>query len=229
MFFIIEKNSAVPAQLENSLVNSSVDIAVDIALIKNITNFQSIKAINDLDSDHHPIIKTLSKTEITVKRRKFLNYKNADWDKYTNYITKHLNMEYKLPEKESINHAVATLTKTINEAAAAAIPLITAKTKPMKLLEEMEISNRNKIRRVYQKTRKRPYKILLNYFDKKIFKMIFSVANERWEKKVKSLSANDNSIWSMTKALTNENADNIQKHCMRTRAWFSQTKTKQKH
>ena len=184
---------------------------VDIALIKNITNFRSIEAINDLDSDHHPIIITLSKTEITVTRRKFLNYKNADWDKYINYITEHLNMEYKLPDKESINHAVATLTKTINDAAAAAIPLITTRTRPIKLPEEilLELSNRNKIRRVYQKTRKRPYKILLNYFNKKILKMIFSVTNERLEKKVKSLSAKDNSIWSMTKALTNENTDNI--------------------
>ena len=39
--------------------------------------------------------------------------------------------------------------------------------------------------------------------------MIFSVTNERWEKKVTALSAEDNSIWRMTKALSNENTDTI--------------------
>ena len=164
---------------------------VDIALIKNITNFQSIEVINDLDSDYHPIIITLAKTEITVERRKFLNYKNADWEKYNNYITNNLNMEYKLLDRESTNRAVATLTKTINGAAAAAIPLTKTVAEPIKLPAEIliEITKRNKIRRIYQRTRERPYKILFNYFNKKIFKMIFSVTNERWEKKVKALSA----------------------------------------
>ena len=80
-------------------------------------------------------------------------------------------MEYKLPDRESINRAVATLTKTINDAAAAAaIPLTKTVAKPIKLPEEIliEITNRNKIRKIYQRTRKRPYKILFNYFNKKI-------------------------------------------------------------
>ena len=56
---------------------------VDIAIIKNICNFQSIEAINELDSDHHPVLVALSSHNTKTSNRTFLNYKRANWENKT--------------------------------------------------------------------------------------------------------------------------------------------------
>ena len=85
---------------------------------------------------------------------KGLNYKKADWNQFTNYITEHLTIVVKLKDTDSIDRAVNTLTKIINDATTTAIPRTNQKLEAMELPYSIrqEIANRNKIRKLYQNT-----------------------------------------------------------------------------
>ena len=71
--------------------NDTRPSTVDFAIIKNICNFKSIEALNDLDSDHHPIIITLNKNRIITNYRTFLKYKNANWKMYREHMNPIVN------------------------------------------------------------------------------------------------------------------------------------------
>ena len=211
--FARNKQCAIKAPENHTLFpyNNSRPSTVDLAIIKNLRNFESIETLNELDSDHHPILITLRQEKVATTRNSFLNYKKADWNQFTNYITEHLTIEMKLKDPESIDRAVNTLTQIINDATITAIPRTNQKLEAIELPLSIrqEIANRNKIRKLYQNTNKKSYKTLYNYYSKIVSKMINKHFNSQWENKVNSLTTKDNSIWKMTKALSKDKNDAI--------------------
>ena len=57
---------------------------------------------------------------------------------------------------------------------------------------------------MWQRTRNRDHKILLNRLNNSIRSDIFNYRNKKWEKQLIRLNPNDNSSWRMTKILKNE-------------------------
>lgn len=55
---------------------------VDFALIKNIQNIR-IETLNELDSDHLPVIVTINNNPFDKSDKKMLHYKKADWGKFS--------------------------------------------------------------------------------------------------------------------------------------------------
>ena len=165
--YISNKPYAIQAPDNHTLFpyNDARPSTVDFAIIKNICNFKSIEALNDLDSDHHPIIITLSKNKTTTNHRTFLQYKEANWEMYREHINSQLKINSKLNNVETIEESVKTLTKAINDAAKISIPISKQNIGPIKLPNNIrhEITNRNKIRKLFQSTRRKSYKTLLNY------------------------------------------------------------------
>lgn len=73
-------------------VNNGIPSTVDFALVKNVNNRLDIDILNELDSDHHPIIIELNKTSKNYrqKQQKFTDYKNANWKKFKEIIQNEL-------------------------------------------------------------------------------------------------------------------------------------------
>ena len=73
--------------------------------MKKIKNIQ-IEARNDLDSDHLPIILILNDTPTEIIERKTLNYKKANWDKFSNYLNNNIIIDSKLHTPTHIDETV---------------------------------------------------------------------------------------------------------------------------
>ena len=99
---------------------------LDLALIKNTSNVK-IEVVNDLDSDHLPIIIDLNAKIKLNKPKTFYNYAKADWKKFRNYLTENHNMNTKLSEKREIDKAINNLINNIQQACKIAIPVVTCK------------------------------------------------------------------------------------------------------
>lgn len=95
---------------------------VDFALVKNVNNHIDIESIDDLDSDHNPIIINLSNTNVTHQETTTLSYKKADWTKFKNYLDNKPTTDLAILSTEDIDKSVTILTNTIYEAVELAIP-----------------------------------------------------------------------------------------------------------
>ena len=91
---------------------------------------------------------------------------------YRKHINSQLKINSKLNNVESIEESVKTLTEAINDAPKISIPISKQKIGPIKLPNNIrhEITNRNKIRKLFQSIRRKPYKTVLNYLSKKSLK-----------------------------------------------------------
>lgn len=115
--------------------NGGLPSTVDIALLQNIYFHTDIEALNDLDSDHLPLVLTLSSGDnFPLKVPKLrLNYSKADWKGFRTSLQDNLVMETKLTTGADVDVAVSNLTKLINSTMSRYIPKVesTYKNKPL--------------------------------------------------------------------------------------------------
>ena len=70
-----------------NFINSST---VDIGINKNVNYIVKVEVMNELSSDHLPVIVELGNEKLETVDKTFLNYKLAEWDKFRSEITKNL-------------------------------------------------------------------------------------------------------------------------------------------
>ncbi|CAD6232618.1 GSCOCG00006977001-RA-CDS, partial [Cotesia congregata] len=176
------------------------------------TNGGKPKTINDLDSDHLPLILTLNQTNtIKLDTKTVLNYKKANWQQFREIINDSIIINSNINSKEKIDKCIKNLTNTINDAISIAIPEIeiTAKIKPLPDHIILLIKNRNKLRRQYQRTGNKLIKIQKETLAQNIKQLITEHRNDQWDKKLQNLKVSDNSIWQTAKALTKKTINKI--------------------
>ena len=151
-YFLLAPDSATHISYCNNH-NSSV---IDIALVKNISNC-NISVINDLDSDHLPILLNLIIKFNENKNKKILDYSKANWQLFRKQITDKTNLKIndQLNNIDEVNKAVKNLTIVINTAMQNSIPVTTLKNFQDRLNREIKnlIKIRNKTRRKYQRNK----------------------------------------------------------------------------
>lgn len=105
--------------------NNEIPSIVGIAILKNILYATTINTINDLDSDHLPIVLEVKyRSDIDHKKKTFLKYKDADWNKFEVIINDELVIKSNLKITDSIDRNVVDLTNLIKKAIDLAIPKI---------------------------------------------------------------------------------------------------------
>ncbi|CAG5092705.1 Similar to X-element\ORF2: Probable RNA-directed DNA polymerase from transposon X-element (Drosophila melanogaster) [Cotesia congregata] len=174
--------------------NGGKPSTVDLALLKNIYH-ADIETINDLDSDHLPLILTLNQTNtIKLDTKTVLNYKKANWQQFREIINDSIIINSNINSKEKIDKCIKNLTNTINDAISIAIPEIeiTAKIKPLPDHIILLIKNRNKLRRQYQRTGNKLIKIQKETLAQNIKQLITEHRNDQWDKKLQNLKNEDN-------------------------------------
>lgn len=186
---------------------------VDLTLLKNITNHNTTQVLNELDSDHKPVLFSLKneRSPRNENKRSFLNYKLANWKIFKSEINDTLNINSKIDSITDIDDSVEQLTNILNNSIIKAIP----KAKPFRIKIKLpqqiinQIKERNKLRLIYQKTRNKYLKPLLNESSAKIKMSIKNHKNLMWEDKLHNLNIKDCSLWKMTKALKGKNNSHI--------------------
>ncbi|GFX17455.1 RNA-directed DNA polymerase from mobile element jockey [Trichonephila clavipes] len=162
------------------------DSIIDLAVFKNIPFNYDIRVIDDLCSDHLPVILTLYTNSDTMKIPAQLS---TNWENFR-FLLK--NKPLPIPASSSNEHldvTIGRLGENISEAfVAASKPKF--KTAPIKLPPDIrsKIRHRNRVRRFWQRSRDPVLRNELRTVRNEIASDIRHLSRARWEKTIEELS-----------------------------------------
>ena len=179
---------------------------LDIALISNLPTTFHHQVINELDSDHVPVITTLNEPLIMNQSIPKLITAPINWKTFRDKLNTNLSCtrQYKNPEdintsieyltntiKKSINQAMIKNNKTINHPPADSLP-----TSIQNLLKQ-----KHKARRIWQNTRNPAVKRRLNQLTRRVKWELDNLRYNSYSAYLKKINPNDSSLWLATKRL----------------------------
>lgn len=176
---------------------------LDFAIIKGISDIHSkIDTSFDLDSDHSPIIITVSTEIIWREKTPRLCSKSTDWDEFQRSISESINPNLRIKENNDIEEAVQYLTTSIQKAAWDSTPpqkhvLPDNKNIPLHIKELVQ--EKRRARRIWQLTRNVQDKTKLNRLTHRLHQALVESRNSSFNHYITNLSADDHSIWKATK------------------------------
>ena len=182
--------------------NGNSPSTIDIIINKNVANISNPTAKPDLPSDHNPIMFTIYTDMAHSVENKFItSYKTTNWQKFRNDLDNNIKITPDLPNTQSIDTAVDNLSMAILRAKR----VNSHKIKINRNLEPLptsilnKIKNKNKLRKLWQRTQDTQIKTQLNRMTKDIATEITTHKNDKWNQKLSELSTKDNSFWKFTK------------------------------
>ena len=174
---------------------------LDIALAR-LPYPTQIENLNELSSDHNPILLETLCTPISSSppaTNRFIN-----WTKYKTILTNLPNSPVPpTNDKNSIDLAVDCLTKNLQHAIEASV--FTPKLKNSSFLLpdyiKLEITEKNQLRRLWQRNRDPTVKRQLNAKIAQIRTLLLTHKTDQWDTFLNSLDQQENSIYKLNKCL----------------------------
>ncbi|GFW47041.1 probable RNA-directed DNA polymerase from transposon BS [Trichonephila clavipes] len=181
---------------------------LDFAIISNFNYPYNIVSINDLSSDHNPVMLNFNIT--TPIHKDNPRAITTCWSAFR----KHLKNEIKLFDYAKINNE-STLEEKVAKFADAVSSAHNLASKPIKNTRHNYtpqhinylITCKNKARKLYQQTLNTIHKTEANRLQKLIKKEIRIHAQNTWNAKLESLETQDNSLWHMQKYFRKKRSD----------------------
>lgn len=189
---------------------------IDLAIANVNFTFDLFTHIDQMSSDHAPVICNVLGTS-TVTSRKIFDYSKADWKKYRQIIESRL-VNAPIPATEAeVNSAIKSFTEIIISARSSAVPIKNQRTKTKISTETLSmIQHKNRLKRLWQRagtwTEKQQIKCELNRMQKLINKMVKDDYNAHFEQQLSKLEKGDKLVWKLAKQLRgnqDESANNI--------------------
>lgn len=207
-----------PTHYTNAYGSDILDI-----MITNSSAPFSIEAINYLSSDHLPILVNtcLNKNDKIKKRTK------TDWLLYENLLNLTQNTE--VPQNKSdVDNAIRTITKNITNAYQEATEEFTVRADYKAIPKHIrnQIKMKNKLRKEYQKTLNPLIKQQVNNWQKDINNQLRAHNQENWNNKIENLSMEDNSVWTMVRALKADRTNNMPLNTKNGKVYTDEEKVK---
>lgn len=182
--------------------NGGTPTTIDIIINKKIRNTIEPIVLNELNSDHRPILFTVGQVKHNnTYEQEVYKYKKADWNKFRSILDSKIVINYKIYTKQNIDQEVSKFTNSLELALRQTVSKAKRKREEEKLPEEILdlIKLRNRNRRIWQKTRNPAYRDTYKKQIKMIKTKIINYRNEVWRKKLTKLNIYDRSLWKMTK------------------------------
>lgn len=196
-----KRNFTVVAPLQPTFyshISKHLPDILDIILHNTTLNI-SADTLNDLSSDHIPVLATVDVSCSTGPGFKL----KTNWKSYSDSL-RGLNLPSPpLNNCTDIENCIEQLNKTLTDARNKSSTEYEIKINYLTLptpIREL-IKYRNYIRKRYQINRCPLLKQQTNSLNRKIKKKIQKLKTERWEEKIESLTTEDNSLWQMSKTL----------------------------
>jgi len=185
--------------------NGSTPTTIDIGINKNVLSASEIKVLNQMSSDHNPILVTLESQIKNTNTKLAYDYDEVDWPKFKRLLHKSTTIST-IQTSEELENEVQKFTNTIQNCIKQTIPVKTNQQIQDKLPPNIlqMISHRNKIRKKWQITRNPQYKNIIKHTNNEIRIAVAKHRNDTWNRKLKKINPRDNSLWRMTKIFKNE-------------------------
>lgn len=180
---------------------------IDFFVIRNISsNYIHIEEAWDMNSDHSPILLTLSDSVIQKENPPSLTNKMTDWLSFKIKLEELIELSVPLRTEEQLDEEIDLFVRNIQRAAWDNTPQYIRRTKGNNYPKEIRnfISEKRKLRRKWQQTRAPTDKTALNNATQQLKREIQRIRNESIGDYLRELT-NDNktdySLWKATKRL----------------------------
>lgn len=188
-------------------INKIPDL-IDFYVTKGIAdNYMLIENAEGLDSDHSPVILTLSETIIKKENLPTLTNKKTNWNLFHDLIEEQINLQVAIRDPYKLEEELEQLNVTIQNAAFESTPITTSDNNPHRTypVEVRElVSKKRKARKTWQTNRTTENKRILNSLCNELKALIKEVKNETITKYLKGLTdgkETEYSLWKATKGL----------------------------
>lgn len=178
---------------------------LDIALVKLPSQSIQITNLNELSSDHNPLL--LNITDSPISSNPPIPSRRINWKKFTTLLDQQFQTQNPtINTKQEIDEAIDFLTSKTLSTLEKSSSTITRKKTNLTLPPEIayEITEKNRIRRQWQRFRDPATKRLLNEKIKFIRQILTTHRHDEWDKFIDSVSSNLNSIYKLNKQLLNK-------------------------
>lgn len=180
---------------------------LDIALILNISADIHHQAINELDSDHLPVITTLcQQAKVNVSNPKLIN-RPINWDTFRENLDINIKINKPLQTSCDIDSNTQHLTESIQDAIKSALaPRNPTKKQPnyatqLPLYIQKLLKEKHKARRKWQRTRETNIKKRLNQLTRRVKWELDNHRYNSYKMYLSKLNPKDASLWTATKRI----------------------------
>jgi hypothetical protein len=179
---------------------------LDFVISKNFTSNLSLSVINDLSSDHLPLLCSLSfHRPSSHVAENSLNFSKANWKRFENLVDSSIRnvTVASLDSHDSIDCYAEKITDCITQSLSLSVPKIKPRCYRYKFSPIVNnlVKQRNHFRNLYKRTMNNGYKSSVNQLNRLIRKQIQVEKSDSFNKKLKVLSSQDNSLFQFTKSL----------------------------
>ncbi|GFX42049.1 RNA-directed DNA polymerase from mobile element jockey [Trichonephila clavipes] len=165
----------------------------DLAVFKHIPFNHSVRVINDLSSDHYPVILEINLITSIIKNPEQLS---TNWFNFKIALNKKPLPTVELTSNDNIELAISELNQIFTEAfVEASKPKFNNAPKILSPEIKFKIYQRNRLRKFWQRTRCPSIYSQFRTLSREIAKDIQAYSRVQWEKHIEALSPIDNTLW----------------------------------
>ncbi|GFS74724.1 probable RNA-directed DNA polymerase from transposon X-element [Trichonephila clavipes] len=166
---------------------------IDLAVFKHIPFNHSVRVINDLSSDHYPVILEINLITSIIKNPEQLS---TNWFNFKFALKKKPLPTVELTSNDNIELAISELNQNFTEAfVEASKPKFNNAPKILSPEIKFKIYQRNRLRKFWQRTRCPSIYSQFLTLSREIAKDIQAYSRDQWEKHIEALSPVDNTLW----------------------------------
>ncbi|GFW65410.1 probable RNA-directed DNA polymerase from transposon X-element [Trichonephila clavipes] len=166
---------------------------IDLAVFKHIPFNHSVRVINDLSSDHYPVILEINLNTSIIKNPEHLS---TNWYNFKFALNKKPLPTVELTSNDNIEIAISELNQNFTEAfVEASKPKFNNAPKILSPEIKFKIYQRNRLRKFWQRTRCPSIYSQFRTLSREIAKDIQAYSRVQWEKHIEALSPVDNTLW----------------------------------
>lgn len=187
--------------------NGSTPSTIDIIINKNLTNLSKPLSIDELTSDHNPVVFEIANKYSQINSLQKTTTKNTNWPAFRSYLDKRICINNRIETTDELETEVGKFTSAVSDALKHNTQTQTIKRTHDKTLPQHTldlIKEKNRIRKLWQRTQNKQHKEHMYRLTREITREIHRQTNEQWTKKLQSLQPGDNSLWRFTRSLKNK-------------------------
>jgi hypothetical protein len=191
-----------PNEPTHTPLNGTNPTTIDIFLAKNIQNYTRARTLNDLNSDHSPVCMETTYDGLEDVSRRITSFKNTDWTKFRSDINRAIKINSNIGTREKLNSEITKFTSILVEMSKKHSKEVDP-TFRLQIPDDITqlMKERNKIRKIYQRTGASEDKNLMTKHNEEIKNRLEIHKRKFWNNKLKKLNTKDNSLWKMAKSL----------------------------
>ncbi|GFU52008.1 RNA-directed DNA polymerase from mobile element jockey [Trichonephila clavipes] len=172
---------------------------IDLTVFKHIPFNHSVRVLNDLSSDHYPVLLELNLNTSIIKNPEQLS---TNWFNFKFALKKKPLPTVDLTSNENIELAISELNQNFSEAfVEASKPKFNNAPKILSPEIKYKIYQRNRLRKFWQRTRCPSIYSEFRTLSREIAKDIQAHSRAQWEKHIEALLPVDNTLWGKSSLL----------------------------